>query len=69
MVNEYECPMCGDDVAVKDADERVTCRKCGTALLVERDADYDDGWKDLTKLVVDGEREAERARTGRTVQA
>lgn len=54
MKRTYDCPVCGDEVEVGWSDEKVTCKKCGTHLVVEPDADFDNGsWKDLTVLRVE----------------
>jgi len=48
----YECPVCGEDVEIEDGAEEVDCWKCGTALLLDPDADFDgERFVDNSRLV------------------
>ncbi len=53
MNPEYECPVCGDYIAIlPTTPENFDCPWCKEPLFISSDAEFEDGiWHDLTRLV------------------
>lgn len=60
MSRDYECPKCGEWIAVPLDSEGIdtdnfNCPWCNEKLRLDADAEFVDGsWKDLSKLVTKG---------------
>lgn len=50
MTRDYPCPECDEDVAVTGSPKSVVCPECGAGLSVDYDAEWDERWRDLTRL-------------------